>query len=177
MTVMDRTSGRGAQAPNSVEAGSVEPLMRQLRVLWFGLLIGQVLFTAMFVLMGGTVSKEPGPASRAGVFQLILGLVVLGAVVGHIVVERAFVSRLRARSTELKRSADPVLAAQADYRGFFVSRCGIVQGTALFAGVSYFVTGAAAVLLVPATSILWFLLNYPTEDRVRLQIRRAVESA
>lgn len=174
---MNWTSGGGVQTPKAVEGGSVEEVIRLLRVLWFGLLMGQILFTAVLVFVGGTMSTESGPAPSVGLFYSILGVAVLGAIVGQIVVERGLVASLRERSSEIKRAADPVVVAQADYRAFFVKRSGLVEGVALLAGVTYMVTGTTVVLLVSAASILLFLLNYPAEDRVRRQILGAIESA
>lgn len=166
----------GGQAPYSVQGKSSEDLIRELRIVWFGLLMGQVMFAGV-ILVIGPLWKEPGTAPLAIPLAALLGLMVIGSVVASIVFERAFVSRVRERSAHLKQSADPLPGAFLIYKGFFIVRMALVESTGFFGFVTYLVTAALPVLTVPALAVVWFVANLPTEDRVRRRIQNALESA
>lgn len=171
------TLSRDAGKPNLTAGQTVDEMIRGLRVIWLGLLMGPVLFAAVIAVIGGPLWKEPEPSPQAGLFHGILGLLVMGAIVGPLLLERTFVSGLRERAAEINQSADPLLAANVAYRGFFVSRLLIVDAASYFGLIHYLLTGTTEALLAPAASTLWLLFNFPAEDRLRDQVRRAVESA
>jgi hypothetical protein len=167
---------RGQEPPPTAD-NSPQELIRSLRIVWFGLLMGQVLYGFVIMVIGGSLWKGPGPSDLETPLSIVLGALVVAAGVGLSVFRRAFIAELRSRAEALRQEADPLVAVSAPYRGFFIRTHGLVEGTGLFGLVSYLVTGMTLALVVIAASIAWFLLNFPTEDRARRLVQGAIESA
>lgn len=165
------------QEPDPAVDNSPQGLIRTLRIVWFGLLMGQVLYGFVIIAIGGSLWKGPGPSDLETPLSVVLGSFVVVSTVAQVIFRRAFVAEVRNQAEQLRQEADPLVATSGSYRAFFIRTHGLVEGTGLFGLVSYLVTGMTLALVVIAASIAWFLLNFPTEDRARRLVQGAIESA
>jgi hypothetical protein len=168
-----RGGGAGAGPP---EDNTLEGLVRLCRILWFGLLMGQVMFGLVLVAIGGSLWKGPGPSTLETPLSFMLLTLVAAAVVGVVLFRRSFIADVRGQAATLRQMADPIPAIAPRYRAYFITTHGLVEGTSLFALVAYMVTGMTLSLVIVGASIAFFLLSLPAQDRVRRLVQAAIEA-
>jgi len=156
---------------------TVPQVIQATRIIWFGMLMGQVFFGVVITLIGGPLWKGPEPSPLSMPLSLMLAVLVAATIASQAVFRRNFLAEVRGRAEQLRQEADPLASVLVSYRGLFIVSFGLVEGGSLFGLVSYLVTGASLGLVVAAGSVTWFLWNFPTEDRARRLVQEAIESA
>jgi hypothetical protein len=130
---------------------------RALLIIYYGLIIGQVLFgfLAFFLVSTHILKSEGEDLSR--VFIYIIPFFVLG---GFIASNLLFKNRLKA--IDQKSS---LMIKLTDYRAALVLRYALLEGPTIFAIVVYLVTGNSIFILFAAIIVLYFLMIRPDREK------------
>ena len=164
----------GAPTPQDV---TVAQAIQAMRIVWFGMLMGQVLFGIVIAVIGGPLWKGPGPSPLAMPLSLVLGTFVVAVIASQAVFRRKFLDDVRGRAEQLRQEADPLASVLVPYRAHFIVSHGLFEGASLFGLMSYLVAGVPLGLIVAAASITWFVTTFPAEDRARNLVQNTIESA
>lgn len=174
---MNRSHEPSGGTPQTTDGKSVDQRMREVRIVWFGLLMGQLMFCAVMAIIGGSLWKGAEPSALTAPLAAVQGVMILGTFAASVVFRASFLSRLRGQAAQLRQAQDPLIAAFEPFRTFSVVRMALVEAVGFFGLVNYLVTGATLALIVPAATILWFLLSFPSESAARRQVQNALETA
>lgn len=130
---------------------------RSLVMVYYGLLIGQVLFgfLSFFLVRTHILKSEGEDLSR--IFIYIIPVFVLG---GFIASNLLFKNRLKA--IDQKSS---LMIKLTDYHEALVVRYALLEGPTLFAIVVYMVTGNTLFILFAAFIVLYFLTIRPDREK------------
>ena len=160
---------------NDPKPVSLDGEFRGVKIIWFGMFGGLTFATVVFLYMATLMSEPNEQLQRIAPF--VLGILVLVAVAGRLLIRRRFIEWVRGRADGLKRIGDPLTIPEVmtQYRAYAIVSAGLMEGPGLFAGVFYAISGAAILLIVPAMAALVFLAEPPTEDGARQFISRVIE--
>jgi hypothetical protein len=146
-------------------ADTLDQALQRLRIVLVGLMGGLGAFGAVALVLG-PLSKEPDPA-LAPLLLGGLGLLCVGDAIAYRVLRGQTVQRLRARSAELRASADPSEQVLPEYQKLFIVRGGLTEGPGFFSLIVYLLTGNPLALVVTAGALLLLLSQMPSRERVR----------
>ena len=130
---------------------------KTLSILFYALLAGQVIF--LLVVTGLTVSGFVEPDEALGAMLLYAAPVLL---LGSSVLAKTIYKRRLPEIAAIVSLADRL----AQYRGLSVLRFALVQGSVLFAIVSFMITGSQPIALIAAAGILFFITLRPTKEKI-----------
>jgi hypothetical protein len=134
---------------------------KSLSILYFGLLIGQIVFSAITLYLNLELNFQADD-SLSGIFIYIVPIfVVNGFVTGHLI----FKSRLKKIKTY-----DTLTAKMGDYRGIAIIRFAMLEGASLFAIIIYLVTADLIFMAMAGLIVLYFIIIKPTVDSVSMDL-------
>lgn len=136
---------------------TADEFFRAIIVVYYGLLIGQVIFGLLTVYLINYIQISPEGNDLKDVFLYIVPFFVVGGVIASYLV---FNNRLKA--------IDPgcgLTLKLTEYRSALIVRYALLEGPSLFCIVTYLVTGYIVFILLAAFIIFIFLTIKPSRER------------
>ena len=130
-------------------------------LLYFALLSGQIVFSAITLFLNHGLMFQPDPSLR-DIFIYIVPLFVLnGFVTGNII----YKNRLK----KIKKF-NSLTSKMTEYRGAIIIRMALLEGASLFSIVIYLITADIAFIAMAGIVVLYFLLLKPSREKVILEL-------
>ncbi len=143
--------------PNISTSGSY---IRELNLLYLGLLVGQCIFAAITLYLNLGLLFQPDD-SLSNVFIFIIPLFVLnGFVTGN------YLYRIRLKKLKTLPSLSQKLA---EYKSIFIVRLALLEGASLFAIVAYLLTANLVFMAMCGLVIAYFLTLKPGVNRLAVE--------
>ena len=142
----------------SISQQTSKEYFRSLRIIYFAVIAGQVIFGMVAVFINQEVQLNSALDQIRDVLIYIVPLIAIGGILGSNLV---FKSRLK-----LLKSRVSLIEKTADYRAALIVRYALLEGPSFFALVIYFLTGDVLFLGVAGLIIVVFLAIRPTIERV-----------
>lgn len=145
----------------------LEQQVKALRIIWTALLLGPVLMMGVFHF----VRTQPGaPALEAGLLVPFLGVSCILSVMGPLAGRFVEAAQLRAA-----REQRPPPRPQALLTTLTVLRCALGEGPALFAAITYFLTGSPWAFVPFGLALAAIVWVRPSNERVDAVLRELGE--
>jgi MFS family permease len=131
---------------------------RSLIIVFFGLIIGQVIFGLLSFFLVSTKRFSSEGTDLSSVFIYVVPIFVLA---GFILSSLLFKNRLKA----IDRKSSLMIKLDA-YRAALILRYALLEGPSMFAIVVYLVTGGIIFILLAALIVLYFVTIRPNKENV-----------
>jgi hypothetical protein len=140
---------------------------KQLYIIFAALLMGMVIFA--FVAWSQSGRMGGGGENLSGIFRIIVPVLALsGLIAGQVV--------FRWKMNSIGPAAD-LNRKLAAYREALIIKLALVEGPALFASISFMMTGNTVFLAMVGVLILFFLYNKPNKSRLIMDLKLTAEEA
>lgn len=145
--------------------------LKALRIMFFAMLIGQILFGLIVTVLVETGIMSNGMDDMVSIFRIGLILIIAACIPASFVL-------FRKRLTEINPEED--LGSRIEkYRAALIMRMALCEGPSLFASICYFITGNRFFLCIIILLVINFLLIYPSREKIinELQLSSGEQSA
>ncbi len=136
-----------------------------LRILYFGMLIGMVLFVGVIYFLSSQ-SEASIPEEGTGRIFLIASFVLATLCL-------SLSGYLQKRDLVKIRTLNSITEKFAKYRSVVIRNFAIIEGSALLAIISFYVTHKTQVLVLAALIIIYFLFQYPSTRKIASHIEES----
>jgi hypothetical protein len=137
--------------------------IKAIRVLYFALLAGQLLFAILVSVLVETGVLSNGVQSVTSIFQVAVLVIAATTVPASF-----FIFRKRLSDVSAEKTLDKKLEK---YRAALILRMALCEMPALFAIIAYFLTHNRSFLWMTILLIINFLFIYPTNSRIIDQLQ------
>lgn len=134
---------------------------RSITIIYFGLLIGQVAFSAITLYLNLGLMYQPDDSLRDVFIYVVPILVVNGFVTGHLI----YKNRLK----KIK-SYNILTSKMGEYRGAMIIRLAMLEGASLFSIIVYLLTADLIFIAMSGLIIAYFIKLRPTIDKISMDL-------
>jgi hypothetical protein len=132
-----------------------------LTVLYFGLLVGQVVFASIALLLNLAHLFQPFNSLKAIFIYIVPVIVVAGFVAGQLVYKNQL--------NKIK-GYDSLVTKMVGYRTALIIKLAMLEGASLFAIIAYLLTSDLIFLGMSGIIIFYFLLMKPSRDKIVMDL-------
>lgn len=145
----------------TIQKQTSKQYFRSLTILYLGLLIGQLAFSAITLYFNLGLLFQPDDSLRDIFIYIVPILVVNGFVTGHLI----YKSRLK----KIK-NYNSLISKMRDYRGAMIIRLAMLEGASLFAIVVYLLTADLIFIAMTGLIIAYFIMLRPTIEKISMDL-------
>ncbi len=130
---------------------------RQLNVLFFAFVAGQLLLAAVFFFL--IKNQEAGPdSSSVNVFMIVVSILLFNAfIVSHF---------LYKRQVERLKKYDTLVQKMTGYRSVLIIRLAIVETATIVSLIAFYLTGEQVFLGTAGIALAYFLFLKPVKEKI-----------
>lgn len=143
--------------------------LKALGILYTAMLSGQIIFAALALVLVYTGNfSSIMPEAESIFFILVPALIISARLGGTAMFKKKIKEALNAGTTTEKLTL---------YRSVFITRCALLEGSVLFAIITYLLTNNIALLVFAAGGLFLFYLLKPTKEKVVIGLQLSGEEA
>src|SRR6476620_7827173 len=132
--------------------------LRALNVLYTALLSGQVIFALLAFALVATGSFSSMISEAENIFYILVPALIISARLGG--------TAMFKKKIQQALNAGTVTEKLTIYRAALITRCALLEGSVLFAIITYLLTNKIALLGFAAGGLLLFYMLKPTKEKV-----------
>lgn len=143
--------------------------LRALSILYTGMLSGQIIFAALALVLVYTGSFSSMMPEAENIFFILAPALIISARLGGTAIYKKRIKEAL--------NAGTVTEKLTIYRSAFITRCALLEGSVLFAIITYLLTNKIALLGFASGGLLLFYLLKPTKEKVINELQLSGEEA
>ena len=145
----------------AIQKQTSKQYFRSITILYLGLLIGQLAFSAITLYLNLGLLFQPDDSLRDVFIYIVPIIVVNGFVTGQLI--------YRNRLKKIK-NYNSLASKMGEYRGAMIIRLAMLEGASLFAIIVYLLTADLIFIAMSGLIIAYFIILRPTIDKISMDL-------